>query len=138
MMERLPPITVSTLDAARLEKLLARQSGPQLVKLAGLENELARANVLEPAAMPPNVVTMRSRVLFAMLPAGKEFELTLCYPEDIDGSTEQISILAPIGSAILGLSVGQEITWPAPDGAPLRVLIKALIWQPEREGQLSR
>ncbi|QLI81671.1 nucleoside diphosphate kinase regulator [Chitinibacter fontanus] len=133
-MEALPPITISTLDAARLEKLLARQSAHHVVNLAALENELARATVLAPEAMPADVVTMRSRVLFEILPAGRDFELTLCYPDEVDGRAEQVSILAPIGSAILGLSVGQEITWPAPGGAQLRVRIKAVSWQPERAG----
>lgn len=135
-MEALPPIIISTLDAARLEKLLARQEARHADNLVALENELARATVLAPEAMPADVVTMRSRVQFEILPAGREFELTLCYPDEVDGRAEQVSILAPIGSAILGLSVGQEITWPAPSGAQLQVRIKAVSWQPERAGQM--
>ncbi|WP_157670783.1 nucleoside diphosphate kinase regulator [Chitinibacter sp. FCG-7] len=132
----LPPITVSALDAVRLEKLLERQAAQGLADISGLENELARAHIVEPENMPPDVVTMRSQVCFEILPEGKTFELTLCYPDEMNGSREQISILAPIGSAILGLSVGQEISWPTPAGTQLRVRVKALSWQPERAGML--
>lgn len=76
-------------------------------------------------------------VRFAIILGGKEFELTLCYPNEIDGNANKVSILAPVGSAILGLTVGQEIEWPAPGGATVKVRIIAVTWQPERVGMLS-
>ena len=99
-----------------------------------LAAELDRAEVLDPQAMPADVVTMNSRVRFTVEPSGKEYELTLVYPKAIDGAPGKISILAPVGSALLGLSVGQEIEWPAPGGSIVRVRIIDILYQPERAG----
>jgi regulator of nucleoside diphosphate kinase len=73
---------------------------------------------------------------FAMEPTGREFELTLVYPKDLDGEPNTISDLAPVGSALLGLSVGQEIAWPMPGGKTVTVRILAVTYQPERAGNL--
>ena len=100
-----------------------------------LRAELERAMVIEPEKMPGHVVTMNSKVRFVVEPSGKEYELTLVYPKDIDGSTGQISILAPVGSALLGLSIGQEIEWPATGGKMIRVRVVDILYQPERSGE---
>ncbi len=136
-MTALPPITISSLDLERLYTLLDKLPASHYANAIALENELIRANVLEPYEMPPDVVTMRSVVRFAIIPGGKEFELTLCYPNEIDDNANKVSILAPVGSAILGLTVGQEIEWPAPGGATVKVRIIAVTWQPERVGMLA-
>lgn len=136
-MTTLPPITVSSLDLERLYALLDKLPSNNFVSAIALENELIRANVLEPYEIPPDVVTMRSIVRFAITPSGREFELMLCYPDEMDNSPNKISILAPIGAALLGLSVGQEILWPAPGGGEVAVRIVAVTWQPERLGMLS-
>ncbi|XZG70982.1 nucleoside diphosphate kinase regulator [Chitinibacteraceae bacterium HSL-7] len=135
-MSTLPPITVSTLDSERLYALLERMPGSAFPDGEALEAELARATVVEPSQMPPDVVTMRSTALFAIEPGGGEFELTLCYPDELDGAPGKVSVTAPVGSALLGLSVGQSIAWPAPGGRSLTVQLKAVTWQPEREGFL--
>ncbi|WP_028456665.1 nucleoside diphosphate kinase regulator [Chitinilyticum litopenaei] len=135
-MTTLPPITVSSLDSARLYALLERLPASAFAEAEALETELGRAAVREPQDMPPDVVTMRSTARFVMQPGGKEFELTLCYPDELDGSPGKVSITAPIGSALLGLAVGQEITWPAPGGRQVTVRLKEVTWQPEREGFL--
>jgi regulator of nucleoside diphosphate kinase len=88
--------------------------------------------------MPPNVATMNSTKRFAIEPSGKEFELTLSYPEDVQGQSGRISILAPVGSALLGLSVGQEIEWPVAGGEIVRVRVIDVSYQPERSGELTR
>jgi regulator of nucleoside diphosphate kinase len=103
-----------------------------------LESELARANVVEPAEIPPTVVTMNSTVRFSVESSQDEFELTLVYPKDIDSSGKKISILAPVGSALLGLSQGDEIEWPKPGGGLIKVKIKEVIYQPERAGEYHR
>ncbi len=136
-MAQLPPITVSSLDLERLYSLLAKLPSDNFVSAVALENELGRANVLNPDEIPPDVVTMRSMVRFVIDPSGKEFELVLCYPDEIDDNPNKVSILAPIGAAILGLSVGQEIEWPAPGGGHVSVRIIAVTWQPERVGMLA-
>lgn len=106
--------------------------------IAELESELARARVVEPRDMPPTVVTMNSTVRFKIESSNDEFELTLVYPKDIDSTGKTISILAPVGSALLGLSQGDEIEWPKPGGGVLRVQIKEVTYQPERSGELHR
>jgi regulator of nucleoside diphosphate kinase len=58
--------------------------------------------------------------------------LTLVYPKDMDSSDRKISILAPVGSALLGLSQGAQIEWPKPGGGILRVRIEEIVYQPER------
>ena len=103
-----------------------------------LEAELARAQIVAPKDVPPTVVTMNSTVRFEVESSHDEFQLTLVYPKDIDASGEKISILAPVGSALLGLSQGDEIEWPKPGGGVLRVRIKEVVYQPERAGEHHR
>lgn len=137
-MSQLPPITVSTLDLERIEALLDRIPARDNAQLESLCAELARANVVEPQQVPPTVVTMNSTVRFLREDTGKEFEVTLCYPKDADGSPDKVSVLAPIGSALLGLSVGQHIQWPLPGGHIARVRVTDVTYQPEREGEYNR
>lgn len=134
----LPKITVSSLDLERLEALLESLPPSSNPEIEGLRSELLRANILDPEEMPPAVVTMNSKVRFVVEDTGKEFELTLCYPRDIDGRPDKVSILAPIGSALLGLTVGQRIEWPLPGGKKAHVRIEDVIYQPERAGDYYR
>lgn len=137
-MKTSPDIVISTFDAQRLEALLDSLHGNDFPGREELEAELARAEVVEPEDMPPTVVTMNSTVRFKVLPGSQEFELTLVYPRDLDGSGGKISILAPVGSALLGLSQGDEIEWPKPGGGMMRVRIEEVVYQPERAGEYNR
>ncbi|MFC3912886.1 nucleoside diphosphate kinase regulator [Pseudaeromonas sharmana] len=116
-----PHIRMSATDLARIETLLETLTPQQCPGLETLEAELARAEILPLAQMPDNVVRMHSRVRFRLLPGDSEFCLTLVYPHEVQGQQERISILAPVGSALLGLTVGDRIDWPGPGGKPLRV-----------------
>jgi regulator of nucleoside diphosphate kinase len=133
-----PNIVISSLDAQRLENLLASLRGSEFPGKEELEAELARADVVEPVEIPPTVVTMNSTVRFKVLPGTQEFELTLVYPKDLDASGRRISVLAPVGSALLGLSQGDEIEWPKPGGGMMRVRIEEVTYQPERAGEYHR
>lgn len=133
-----PAITVSSLDLERLERLLDSLKGDAATQAEGLRTELDRADVVEPEAMPPTVVTMNSRVRFSIEGSDEQFSQTLVYPKDADGSGDKISVLAPIGSALLGLSVGDTIDWPRPAGGVSRVRIEEVLYQPEREGEYHR
>jgi len=133
-----PKIVISSLDAERLEKLIASLPGNDFSGKEELEAELARAEIVEPQAIPPTVVTMNSTVRFSVVSSSEEFTLTLVYPKDIDGSSGKISILAPIGSALLGLAQGDEIEWPKPGGGLIRVRIEEVTYQPERAGEYHR
>ncbi|STR27468.1 Regulator of nucleoside diphosphate kinase [Janthinobacterium lividum] len=103
---------------------------------AALLDELGRAEVLEPQEIPPTVVTMNSTVRFTV-ENKEEFCLTLVYPKDVEGQADRISVLAPVGSALLGLSVGDSIAWPMPGGV-VKVKIEEIVYQPERAGEYHR
>ncbi len=133
-----PEITISSIDFERLYALMASLPPNSFLGKDELESELARANVVEPTEVPPMVVTMNSTVRFSVESSQDEFELTLVYPKDVDSSGKKISILAPVGSALLGLSQGDEIEWPKPGGGVLKVTIKEVIYQPERAGEYHR
>jgi regulator of nucleoside diphosphate kinase len=133
-----PKIIISSLDAERLEKLLDSLPGNAFPGKDDLAAELARAEVVEPKEIPPAVVTMNSTVRFKVRSTSQEFELTLVYPKDADSSGRTISILAPVGSALLGLAQGDEIEWPKPGGGVLHVRIEEVTYQPERAGEYHR
>ena len=103
-----------------------------------MEAELARATIVEPKDMPSSVVTMNSTVNFIVESSKEEFTLTLVYPKNSDSSGDKISILSPVGSALLGLNQGDEIEWPKPSGGLIKVKIKEVTYQPERAGELHR
>jgi regulator of nucleoside diphosphate kinase len=133
-----PKIVISSRDLERLEALLDSLPHQEFPGRDALEAELARAEIVEPQDVPPTVVTMNSTVRFRVESSSKEFHLTLVYPKDADASGGTISILAPVGSALLGLSVGDEIEWPKPGGGALRVRIEEVTYQPERSGEYHR
>nr|MBS0019849.1 nucleoside diphosphate kinase regulator [Gammaproteobacteria bacterium] len=133
-----PKVIISSLDAERLEKVIESLPSKSFPGKHDLEAELDRAEVVEPKDVPATVVTMNSTVRFEVDSSLEEFCLTLVYPRDVDASGEKISILAPVGSALLGLSQGDEIEWPKPGGGMLRVRIKEVSYQPERSGEYHR
>ncbi|EOR06524.1 nucleoside diphosphate kinase regulator [Acinetobacter tandoii] len=128
-----PTIIISEQDLNRLETMLEHQS-KLTPTMEHLEDELARANVVAPQDVPANVVTMNARVLVTIAPDTSPTEITLVYPHDFRGDKGQVNVLAPVGAAILGLSEGQEIEWPQPDGHLMKVKIERVLYQPEREG----
>jgi len=132
-----PPLIVSRLDCERLEELL---ESPQAAGLdtSGLRRELDRAELREPAQMPDDVITMNSVIRFLDQDSSEEREAALVYPRDADGSAQRISILAPVGSALLGLRIGASIQWPLPGGRNASLRVLALRYQPEAAGDLHR
>jgi regulator of nucleoside diphosphate kinase len=133
-----PAITVSWLDLERLERLLDRLPAAQAGARDALMGELGRAELLEPWEMPPDVVTMNSRVRFSFDDSEEEVALTLTYPKDMHDSGEQLSVLTPVGTALLGLKVGDRIAWERPDGGHFQVTVRGIDFQPERAGELHR
>ncbi|SOB76062.1 regulator of nucleoside diphosphate kinase [Marinobacter sp. LV10R510-11A] len=109
-MADMPAILVAEEDFNRLSTLIEKQGDSDVAD--GLENELSRATLVPLAEMPAHVVTMNSSVRFQNTDSGKEHELTLVYPHEVGTGDGKISILAPAGSALLGLSVGESIEWP--------------------------
>ena len=102
-----------------------------------LEQELTRAQVVALSEIPAGVVTMNSRVHCREEASGKDYHLTLVFPEQAGGEGT-VSVLAPVGCALLGLSVGQHIDWPAPGGKILKLTLLAVEYQPEAAGAYQR
>jgi regulator of nucleoside diphosphate kinase len=136
-MDNQPPIIVSSLDVVRLERLLESGAYRNLPGIDALRNELDRATVVEPTAIPPGVVTMNSTVRFIDDESKARFELTLVYPDE-GGASDKVSVIAPVGSALLGLSVGQSIFWQVPGGRRLQLRVLEVVQQPEAMGQFQR
>jgi regulator of nucleoside diphosphate kinase len=137
-MDGRPDIIVSTVDHDRLTKLLDELPRDDFAGRRELEADLDRATIVEPEEVPPSVVTMNSTVRFSVAESGEVFELRLVYPKDADPDGRTVSILAPVGSALLGLAQGDEIDWPKPGGGTLRVRIQEVTYQPERAGEYHR
>jgi regulator of nucleoside diphosphate kinase len=131
-MSTLPRIVLSRFDQERLERLLDKV-GPR-PDLDALREEIERAEIVEPEAVPRNVVTMNSRVRFVDEESNRESEVTLVFPGQADIESDRISVLAPVGSALLGLSVGDSIHWPLPNARKRRLRVIAVTYQPEAAG----
>jgi len=131
-MAELPQIYLTQNDADRLLKLVESQPGKGLEKL---ESELVRANVVPREQIPEDVVTMNSRVVFENETTGERREVTLVYPGSADIDAGKISVLVPIGTALLGLRVGQSIDWELPGGEKQRYRIVKVPFQPEAAGE---
>ncbi len=118
-----PDIVISEADHARLSQL-AEGLLTRLPEVAGeLLAEVERATIVAPDALPRNVVAMGSTVEFAT-EEGEARRVTLVFPDQADIAKERISVLTPIGAALIGLGEGQSITWKTRDGRTreLRVL----------------
>lgn len=132
-----PNITLSSLDLGRLERLIDKLDDSPFLNVDGLLNELNRADVVAPEDVPSDVVTMNSTVAFREDTSGREFTLTLVYPNQANSEDHKISVFAPVGSALLGMREGDNITWPKPGGGQLHVSIIKVTYQPEREGDFQ-
>ena len=132
-----PSITMSRLDWERLDRLVNLETYSRLPGVEALEEEMNRANVVEPTEVPPEVVTMNSTVEFIDDKTGQTFQMTLVYPDAVTGH-ETVSIFAPVGSALLGLSVGQSIVWQIPGGRELNLRVLKVLRQPEAMGEFHR
>lgn len=129
-------IYITELDYNRLSGLIDRRRESNNVDreyLNKLETELDRAEIVDPKDIPANVVTMRSQVRLKDLVSGESNTYSLVFPTEADFAKGKISVLAPIGTAILGYRQGDTIEWPVPSG--LRKLkIEEILYQPESAG----
>jgi regulator of nucleoside diphosphate kinase len=126
-----PRIMVTSTDMERLRTLIDTTAGDQADTL---DEELLRAEVVDPTQVPPDVVTMNSRVVYRDEDTGETREVTLSYPKDASLEQGRVSVLAPVGAALLGLSVGQEIEWKQPGGKHKRLRIVSVTYQPQAAG----
>lgn len=133
-----PAIVINRLDAERLQRLIDDADDRDLAVAERLEAELERGEVIDPQDIPEDVVSMNSRVQFTDLSRGRQMTRTLVYPHALAATEDGLSVMAPIGAALLGLRIGDVIDWPLPDGSESRLRIDAVLWQPERAGELHR
>lgn len=129
-----PKIVLTSVDVERIEALINSLPDADDPQISALLDEIGRSEIVEPREVPPNVVTMNSQVRVLLESAGIELGVTLVYPKDMDKTGHTLSILAPVGSALLGLSVGDSIEWSGPTGQPIKVRVVELLYQPERSG----
>ncbi|HDQ03046.1 MAG TPA: nucleoside diphosphate kinase regulator [Deltaproteobacteria bacterium] len=103
------------------------------VDLDLLEQELYRANLVEPKDVPPDVITMNSKVRITDSESGEERIYSLVFPSDANIAENRLSVLAPLGMALLGYSKGDIIEWKVPYGTK-KIKIEEIIYQPEASG----
>ncbi|MDY0164283.1 nucleoside diphosphate kinase regulator [Desulfobotulus sp.] len=128
-------IYITEVDLERLERLVEAtdKRGRLGEHLDRLMDELDQCRVVEPEHVPADVITMNSRVRLKDLVSGKEAEWTLVFPGKADIAQNRISILAPAGIAMIGLRVGDVVSWSTPDGEK-RLRVEAILYQPEAAG----
>jgi regulator of nucleoside diphosphate kinase len=124
-----PTVTLSAEDYERLSVLAhaARKHVPDLAD--ELADEIARARVLRKGKYPQHIVCMNSEVEFRDDTTGKVQRVTLVYPDEADISQRKVSVLTPVGTALIGLRAGHSITWQAPNGE-LRQLTVVSVREP--------
>jgi regulator of nucleoside diphosphate kinase len=101
--------------------------------LKDLAGELALAETVDPRSVPPDVVTMNSRVVIQDMETGESSEYTLVFPNQADVAQGRLSVVSPIGTAILGYAKGDTIAWHTP-GGPRQIQILDIPYQPEAAG----
>ena len=106
-----PPIAIDESHFTRLSALSSLTNGPMMEVCQYLREELDRAHVLPPEKLRPDIVNLGSRVEFRDEQTGKVQEIVLVYPFDADIACRRVSVLTPVGAALLGLSVNQTISF---------------------------
>jgi regulator of nucleoside diphosphate kinase len=131
-------IVVTETDLRRLSQMLTSEFAAAVVPgryLNDLRMELERAEVVSADEVPEDVVTMDSTVILRDLDTGEQETFTLVHPQRANIAENKLSVLAPVGTAILGFRVGDMVRWKVPDGYR-RLLIEEVLYQPERAGVL--
>ena len=129
--------TLTELDYVRVSKLMGRQTDTS-DKLPSLNAVLDMADLVPSRDIAPDVVTMYTRVLVGGADGGQARELTLCYPADANVDAGHVSVLSPIGAALLGLSPGGTACWTTPHGQAESLQVLAIQFQPEASGDYTR
>ena len=132
-------IVITSLDKERLTAILnspTAQEGRDREHLTELRAELEKALIVEPGDVPADVITMNSKVRVRDMASGEVHEYTIVYPHLSDITRNMISILAPVGTALLGYRAGDVVEWRMPSGT--RALkVESVLYQPESAGDLQ-
>ena len=133
-------IYVTTSDYHRLSGLIEisreRNGDADREYLDQLEEELERAELVNPEEIPADVITMRSKVSLKDLKSGKTVMYSLVFPSEANSNEGHISVLAPIGTALLGNRSGDVVESKVPSGLR-RLKVKEILYQPEAAGNYN-
>jgi regulator of nucleoside diphosphate kinase len=116
---------------------LTRMSKELQAGVVMLEETLRRARVVHQEKVPQNVVTMNSRVVFTDAHTREDSTVTVVYPANADAAVGHISVLSPVGAALLGVATGQEVALPLPHGRHRRIHVRDVLYQPEAHGHFD-
>lgn len=123
---------LTELDHARLSKLHTLQLPEDWA------DELQAVDLVTSQDVAPDVVTMNSEVELVLAGQTEPQRLTLCYPHDAQVGAGRISVLSPIGAALLGRRVGDTVHWRMPNGETCQADLAAIVFQPEAAGDYTR
>ncbi|WP_371748066.1 nucleoside diphosphate kinase regulator [Cupriavidus sp. AcVe19-6a] len=126
---------LTELDVTRLERIASRAGSAQLEDM--LDSLLARATIVAPDEIPTDVVTMNSRLVCTLPGDASPRNWTLVYPDAADFDAGRLSVLSPVGQALLGARAGQTVGYRLPDGREQQVTISEIAFQPEASGQYT-
>lgn len=132
-------LIVNRLDYARIKKCINDAKQFKSISKAEADNllrELESADIVEPQAIPSDVVTMNSIVKISFLNNKKQVQFQMVYPEQANFKENKISIFSPIATALIGYKVDDEIEWIVPSGLT-KIRIDEIIYQPEAAGEYS-
>lgn len=132
-------IYISENDFRRLHDMMTqgeKNGNKDQPYLQSLEQELARATIVPSDKIPRDVITMHSRVRLQDLDTQENMTYVLTFPDEADAAANKISVLAPIGTALIGCKVGDTITWKVPAGIR-RLKVRGIIYQPEAAGKFD-
>ena len=128
-------LVISSFDKQRIMRLLqtSETASEQRDEVEDLVHEIERGVEVQPQEIPPDVVTMNSTVRVTDVDSGSTHEYTIVFPADADYAKGKISILAPLGTALLGYRVGDTVDWRVPRGVR-HLRIDEIVYQPEAAG----
>ncbi len=133
-------IFITRQDRDRLKNLILKifnERSRDMAHLSDLGEELERGEIVESRVMPHAVITMNSRFRLKDLESGEVHTYTLVYPDEANVDEDKISVLAPIGTAMLGYKIGDTVEWMTPGGLR-RFRVEELLYQPESAGDFHR
>lgn len=129
-------IIINRLDYSRIKNCISDAKQLKSISKAEAEKlllELDSAKIVEPEAIPSNVVTMNSIVRISFLNSSKQVQFQIVYPKQANIRENKISIFSPIATALIGYKVGDEVEWVVPAGLT-KIKIDEIIYQPEAAG----
>ena len=135
--------TLTELDHRRLTNLQARRrrAGDRFAHdptpTEAIDDLLDACTLVPPREVPPDVVTMYSQLLLRELDTGAQRKIAVSYPDDAEPAAGFVSVLSPLGSALLGLRVGSVARWTTPSGEERAAEIVAVLFQPEDSGDYA-